>query len=85
MAWAFRTGDWGWAIGWYAFLMLASLLILWLPLYLRRPVAFSIFGLGFLLAQYLDTPAPGLEWFIPVFLLKLLLCHLLREEPYRPV
>jgi hypothetical protein len=84
VAWAFRAGDWDWAIGWYTFLMLASLLILWLPLYLRRPVAFSVFGLGLLFALYLDTPVPGLEWFIPVFLLKLIVSHLLREEPYRP-
>lgn len=85
VAWAFRAGDWAWAVGWYAFLMFASLLILLIPLYLRRPVAFSMFGLGLLLALYLDTPVPGLEWFIPVFLLKLLLSHLLREEPYRPL
>lgn len=84
VAWAFRAGDWNWAMGWYGFLILASLLILWFPLYLRRPVAFSIFGLGFLLAQYLDSPVSGLEWFIPVFLFKLLISHLLREEPYRP-
>ncbi len=85
VAWAFRAGDWAWAVGWYAFLMFASLLILLIPLYLRRPVAFSMFGLGLLLALYLDTPVPGLEWFIPVFLLKLLVSHLLREEPYRPL
>jgi hypothetical protein len=84
VAWAFRAGDWASAVGWYAFLMFASLLILLIPLYLQRPVAFSIFGLGLLLALYLDTPVPGLEWFIPVFLLKLLVSHLLREEPYRP-
>ena len=85
VAWAFRAGEWAWAVGWYAFLMFASLLILLIPLYLRRPVAFSMFGLGLLLALYLDTPVPGLEWFIPVFLLKLLVSHLLREEPYRPL
>jgi hypothetical protein len=84
VAWAFHAGDWAWAVGWYAFLMFTSLLILQIPLYLQRPVAFSMFGLGLLLALYLDTPAPGLEWFIPVFLLKLLVSHLLREEPYRP-
>lgn len=85
VAWAFRAGDWAWAVGWYAFLVFASLLILQISLYLRRPVAFSLFGLGLLLAQYLDTPTPGLEWFIPVFLLKLFVSHLLREEPYRPL
>ena len=64
--------------------MLASLLILRSPLYLQRPVAFSVFGLGLLANTYLAAPTPGLEWFLPIFLLKLLLSHLLREEPYRP-
>jgi hypothetical protein len=80
----FRDGNWAWAVGWFAFLMAASALILLLPLYLQRPAAFSIFGLGLLLSIYVDSPISGLEWFIPVFLLKLLLSHLLREEPYRP-
>jgi len=26
----------------------------------------------------------GLEWFLPLFYLKLLISHVLREEPYRP-
>jgi len=27
----------------------------------------------------------GLEWFLPTFYIKLLLSHLPKEEPYRPV
>ncbi len=84
VAWLFRAGDWAWALSWFAFLMAASALILAIPLYLQRPLAFSLFGSGLLLWLYLDAPIPGLEWFIPVFLLKLLVSHLLREEPYRP-
>ena len=84
VGWLFRAGDWAWALAWFAFLMAASALILAVPLYLQRPLAFSLFGSGLLLWLYLDAPIPGLEWFIPVFLLKLLVSHLLREEPYRP-
>jgi hypothetical protein len=84
VAWLFRAGDWGWAGLWYAFLLGASALILAIPLYLRRPMALIAFVIGFLFHQYVGAPTPGLEWFIPVFLLKLLISHLLREEPYRP-
>jgi hypothetical protein len=85
VGWIFRNGDWGWAASWFTFLLAASALILALPLYLHRPATVSIYALGLLLHQYLGTPTPGLEWFIPVFLLKLLVSHLLREEPYCPV
>lgn len=84
VAWFFRVGDWVWAGLWYGFLLGASALILVIPLYLHRPMALILFVIGFLLNQYLGAPTPGLEWFIPVFLLKLLVSHLLREEPYRP-
>jgi len=84
VGWLFRAGDWAWALAWFAFLMAASTLILAMPLYLQRPLAFTLFAIGLLLWLYADSLIPGLEWFIPVFLLKLLLSHLLREEPYRP-
>jgi hypothetical protein len=83
VAWLFRGGDWAWAVGWFAFLMGASLLVVRLPLYLQRPAGLAAFGVGLVLHQYLLPITPGLEWFIPVFLLKLLVSHLLREEPYR--
>lgn len=85
VGWLFRAGDWAWALAWFSFLMAASTLILAMPLYLQRPLAFTLFAIGLLLWLYADSLIPGLEWFIPVFLLKLLLSHLLREEPYRPV
>jgi hypothetical protein len=84
VAWLFRAGDWRWAIFWFSFLMATSVLILRVPLYLQRPATPSVFALGLLLSLYWDISVPGLEWFIPIFLLKLLVSHLLREEPYRP-
>lgn len=81
----FRPGDWQYVIVVYGYLMLAAGLIVVLPLYLQRPAAMAAWVGGFMLNQYVLLPTPGLEWFLPVFYLKLLVCHLLREEPYRPV
>ncbi len=81
----FRPGDWQYVIIVYSYLMMMALWIAALPLYLQRPAAMAAFMGGILLNQYFVTPTPGLEWFLPVFYLKLLVCHLLREEPYRPV
>lgn len=32
--------------------------------------------------RYLFVPTPGLEWFLPLFFLKLLASHLLNETAY---
>ncbi|MFN8373096.1 MAG: hypothetical protein U0694_09500 [Anaerolineae bacterium] len=80
----FRANDWGYFVIAYGYLLLSSLVILRLPLYLQRPAAMLALCGGFVLNSYVLIPAAGLEWFLPVFYLKLLVCHLLREEPYRP-
>ncbi|MHA1385234.1 MAG: hypothetical protein ACTSR3_15900 [Candidatus Helarchaeota archaeon] len=80
----FRNWDWGYGLFFYSYLLIASLIILKIPLYLQRPVAL-IFFLGAILCNlYIFTPTIGLEWFVPVFFCKLLIAHILREEPYRP-
>ncbi|AOY81094.1 hypothetical protein BJP36_15495 [Moorena producens JHB] len=80
----FRGGDWGFFIGVSSYLLGASVLILRSPLYLQRPVALGLYGLGLLGDRYLFSPMPGLEWFLPLFFLKILVSHLLKETPYRP-
>ena len=66
------------------FMLLASWLVLVMPLYLQRPVALTLYSLGLVLSLYVfDSPA-GLEWFLPFFYLKLLVSHILKEAPYRP-
>lgn len=80
----FRSMDWGFFIVLYGYLLLAAVIILRMPLYLQRPVSLMLFCGGFVLGQYVFTPVPGLEWFIPFFYLKLLVSHLLKEAPFTP-
>jgi hypothetical protein len=84
VAWLFWDGDWTFGLVVYGFLLVATLLILRTPLYLQRPVAMAltIVGLGIGLVAF--PPVLGMAWFVPVFYLKLLVSHLLREWPYSP-
>lgn len=85
VAWLFRDMDWHFLVLGSIFLLTAATLILKTPLYLQRPVALFLFAMSLPLTQYAFSPTPGLEWFLPFLFLKLLVSHLLREEPYRPV
>jgi hypothetical protein len=80
----FRPGDWVYFIVAYGYLLAASVMVIRTPLYLQRPVAMLALCGSLVINTYILSPTPGLEWFLPVFYLKLLVCHLLREEPYRP-
>ncbi|MEM8829930.1 MAG: hypothetical protein AAGE96_11295 [Cyanobacteria bacterium P01_G01_bin.19] len=80
----FRNGDWSFLAIASSYLISASALILRTPLYLQRPVAFGLYGLALLGNSYLFAPTVGLEWFLPLFFLKILISHLLKETPYRP-
>lgn len=84
VAWLFRGQDWGYLVVVYAYLMAATVIILRAPLYLQRPVALIFLCSAFVLNSYVLLPVRGMEWFIPFLFLKLLVSHLLREEPYRP-
>ncbi len=84
VAWLFRDGDWVFAVVLYGYLLAAAVIVLRVPLYLQRPTALILFCGALLLNSYVFPPTPGLEWFVPLFYLKLLVSHLLREEPYRP-
>jgi len=84
VAWLFRALDWVFFGVASSYLLIASLIILGAPQYLRRPIAFLLYAVSLLVSLYALSPTPGLEWFLPFFYLKLLLSHLLREEPYRP-
>jgi hypothetical protein len=67
----------------YGYLVAATLLILYTPLYLQRPVAFICFA-GVILLNGAFPPTHGLDWVIPFLFFKLLVSHLLKEAPYRP-
>lgn len=80
----FRPNDWLFFGVVYGYLLIASVLILTTPLYLKRPVAMSLLLGAFLIHSYVLTPIIGLEWFVPVFYTKLLISHLLPETAYLP-
>ena len=84
MAWLFRSMDWLYFGVFYACLLGAGLVILAVPLYLQRPTAFLLYVGVVLIALYGFSPTPGFEWFVPVFFMKLLVSHLLKEAPYQP-
>lgn len=80
----FRGGDGLFFASVSSYLLLAAGLILVSPLYLQRPLALGLYGLALLCDRYFLAPTPGLEWFLPLFFLKLLVSHLLNEMAYRP-
>jgi hypothetical protein len=82
VAWLFRGGDWFYFFIYYAYLLAASLMITRVQLYLQRPVALLLLVGVLLLNIYGIMPSAGLEWFVPVFFMKLLVSHLIKEVPY---
>lgn len=80
----FRGGDARFFVGVAGYLLLAAGLILRSPLYLQRLIALGLYSLALLGNLYLFAPTPGLEWFLPLFFLKLLISHLLNERPHQP-
>lgn len=75
--------DWGYFAVFSIYLLAATIVILKIPLYLQRPMALSPVAIFILINAYAFS-TPGLEWFIPFLFLKLLVSHLVHEEPYRP-
>jgi len=84
VVWLFGANEWVFAFTCYAYVVAAGVVTLFVPLYLRRPVAMVAFLIALTIALYgPDSPA-NTEWFFPMFALKLLVSHVVREEPYRP-
>lgn len=80
----FRGMDWAFFAVLYGYLLASAVLILRMPLYLQRPVGYTLFCFGILIALYIFAPTAGLEWFVPFFYFKLLVSHLLKEAPFTP-
>jgi hypothetical protein len=80
----FRDLDMVYGASLFAYLMSATVLILIVPRYLQRPIAVTLCALGMLLEMYAWGVSSVMPWFTPLLLLKLLISHLLYEEPYRP-
>ena len=83
-SWLFLDWNLTWVAVTGGYMMLACALVLKTELYLQRPVALILYTLSLILSLYIVESSIGLEWFLPVFYLKLLVSHILREEPYRP-
>ncbi len=83
VAWLFG-GGWPYFIISYGYLMLAAFLIARVPLYVQRPFAMLLYLGGLIIAFYLLPAIAGMVWFLPVFYLKLLVSHLVKEAPFAP-
>lgn len=77
VAWLFRGGDWVFAGGFGALLLASAAMVLAVPMDIRRPVALLAYAVAVLAATTAVSPTPGMEWFIPVLFLKLLVAYLL--------
>ncbi len=74
-------GDPAWFVANTLLLLGSALLIEAVPAALRRPVAMAAYMTVFLI-NLIALPVPALlAWFIPLFYLKLLICHLIPEVP----
>jgi hypothetical protein len=72
------------AFGWYGLLLASAWIVTCAPLYLKRPAAVWIVITAVLLNLYVIPGVPGFEWLVPLLFIKIILGHLVQEEPYRP-
>lgn len=79
-AWLFRNMDWSFVGIVSDTLLLSALLVLTVPRFLQRPVALLCMLAALALGLYGLSPTPGLEWFVPVLFLKLVVSHLVDER-----
>ncbi|NES80973.1 MAG: hypothetical protein F6K10_05960 [Moorea sp. SIO2B7] len=82
VSWLFRNLDIPYIIGVYLYLLFAASGILYVPLRIQRSVALLLVCGAILISEYVYSPTPGFEWFIPLLFIKLLVSHLTMEEPY---
>lgn len=80
----YGSSHWFYGVFWYTFLMIGTVVILKMPLYLRRPASLLAILVALLLNVTVIQSVPGFAWFAPALCLKILYGHLVREEPYRP-
>lgn len=81
VGWLFRGHDWTFVGLGYGFLLAGSALIVLSPAVLQKPVALSVYLVALVGTLHPVAVTPGLEWFLPVFFLKLFVAHLPVEAP----
>lgn len=78
----FADWDWSFIAMVYGYLLLATSIVLVTPRRIQRSVALLLTCSAVMLQLYVLEPIPGFEWFVPVLFIKLLISHLVYEEPY---
>jgi len=76
VSWLFLDGDPFWVLAAGGWLLFVALAVLSAPAYLRRPLAMLGYAVALILALFVLPQPEGLEWFLPLFYLKLLVSHL---------
>ncbi|MGI0118527.1 hypothetical protein [Zooshikella sp. RANM57] len=84
VSWIYLSLDFFWIFYSGGYLLFAAICILLIPQYLQRTVALFLYSIALIISLYVLEAPLGLEWFLPFFYLKLLVSHLIKEEPYRP-
>ncbi|MBO6896056.1 MAG: hypothetical protein JJ868_01675 [Shimia sp.] len=82
--WAFMDLNLLWIGGVFAVLFGFSAVIVTTPLYLQRPIASFLFVVAMFLSLYVFSTPLEVQWFLPMLYYKILISHVLREEPYQP-
>ena len=80
----FDPGNWTFVLAGFGYLAGSAVVLLLAPQYLQRPVSGLLVAVGIALALYAIPVPKHFEWFLPLYYMKMLNSHLLREEPYRP-
>jgi len=77
VAWGFRGGGFDviYAVTVGGWLLASALIVLCAPAALRSPLATTLYLAAFALSLYALGPTPGLEWFVPLLFVKLLIGH----------
>jgi len=84
MAFLFADAPIAYALALGGMLMISTVLVLFSPLYLQRPMAVGLAMIVIMAGQLPLFDIAGLNWFIPALMLKLILGHALKEAPFQP-
>jgi len=86
IAWLiFDINYWIYGVIWYVIFMIAVIMVIRTPLYLKRPISMLLILIAIMLNCYIIAPLTGFEWLMPVLFIKIIYGHLVKEEPYRKV
>ena len=77
VAWAFRGAgfDAAYALVIGGWLVASAAIVLYAPATLRSPLATTLYAVALGLSLHALGPTPGLEWFVPLLFVKLLIGH----------